>query len=313
MLADAEKEFAKLIRQYNEAHPLPKPMDQLSPVEIRSAGEYLEPYFTKPAKVSFEDRDASTIDGRNTRIRIFRAPEKFNGEALIFAAGNAWINKIFEANSAIVSKLAEKSNARMILVDTSTLPENPFPAALNDMRAAITYTFKHAKEWKINKEKVAVGGWSSGANLAAVTVNELRSHPQIKICHQLLVSGVFNLHNPDDRFVKYEHEDPLLTQPFARRMAKLYAPTENDRKDPKRSPFFDPDFKELPPTTMIVSEYDGLRGQTESYAEKLEEAGNEVTRVVLKGTTHNSILLREGIKGEEDPFQTIIKYINEIC
>ncbi|KAL2827531.1 Alpha/Beta hydrolase protein [Aspergillus cavernicola] len=49
-------------------------------------------------------------------------------------------------------------------------PEHPFPAALEDISAVVTYVLAHPEEY--DKSRISIGGFSAGANLAAsITVN----------------------------------------------------------------------------------------------------------------------------------------------
>ncbi|MFN7096177.1 MAG: alpha/beta hydrolase, partial [Gammaproteobacteria bacterium] len=68
-------------------------------------------------------------------------------------------------------------------------------------------------------------------------------------------------------------------------------------------PYYD-DLTELPPTTIIVGEYDGLRGDREIYAKKLIASGVIVEKIICEGQVHNSLLCRKVL--EEGPDQAIL-------
>lgn len=51
-------------------------------------------------------------------------------------------------------------------VDYRRAPEHPFPTAVEDGVDAIMYLAEHAREFSIDLDKIAVSGFSSGANMA---------------------------------------------------------------------------------------------------------------------------------------------------
>jgi acetyl esterase/lipase len=53
-------------------------------------------------------------------------------------------------------------------------PEHRFPAALDDAYAVLAWTAEHAAELAIDPARIAVGGHSAGAGLAAAVVLRAR-------------------------------------------------------------------------------------------------------------------------------------------
>ena len=53
------------------------------------------------------------------------------------------------------------------------------------------------------------------------------------------------------------------------------------------SPLASADLKNLPPHLIIAGEFDGLRGQSEAYAEKLRAAGTVAEYHCVPGMIHN--------------------------
>ncbi|WP_431045696.1 alpha/beta hydrolase fold domain-containing protein [Streptomyces sp. P1-3] len=65
-------------------------------------------------------------------------------------------------------------------------PEHPFPAALDDAYATLTWTSEHAAELGIDPERIAVGGHSAGGGLAAAVALRARDQQGPPIRLQLL-------------------------------------------------------------------------------------------------------------------------------
>jgi acetyl esterase len=53
-----------------------------------------------------------------------------------------------------------------IILDYRLAPEHPFPAALEDSIFAVGWAADNARRWNDDGRRIAVGGDSSGANLA---------------------------------------------------------------------------------------------------------------------------------------------------
>ena len=62
--------------------------------------------------------------------------------------------------------LANASGALIASIDYRLAPEHPFPAALEDVRAAVRWLAEHADELGADPERLAIAGDSAGGNLA---------------------------------------------------------------------------------------------------------------------------------------------------
>jgi putative ergosteryl-3beta-O-L-aspartate hydrolase len=62
--------------------------------------------------------------------------------------------------------LVEEVDAVVVSVDYRLAPEHPFPTAVEDGVDALLYLIDHAQELNVDIEKIAVSGFSSGANMA---------------------------------------------------------------------------------------------------------------------------------------------------
>lgn len=62
--------------------------------------------------------------------------------------------------------VVDECNAVVISVDYRLAPECPFPTAVEDGVDAVIWTHQHAEELGIDPDKIALSGFSSGANMA---------------------------------------------------------------------------------------------------------------------------------------------------
>jgi acetyl esterase/lipase len=66
---------------------------------------------------------------------------------------------------------------------------------------------------------------------------------------------------------------------------------DGDRTDPMVSPLQAADLSGLPPTVVIVSEFDPLRDEGIAYAKALEKAGVKTQLIFGRGHTHTSLTM----------------------
>jgi acetyl esterase len=80
-----------------------------------------------------------------------------------------------------------------IILDYRLAPEHPFPAALEDTMFAIGWAADNARRWNGDGRRIAIGGDSAGANLAASAITSSASDLRVLVRAALLFYGVYDL------------------------------------------------------------------------------------------------------------------------
>ena len=80
-----------------------------------------------------------------------------------------------------------------IILDYRLAPEHPFPAALEDTVFAIGWAADNARGWNGDGRRIAIGGDSAGANLAASAITSSASELRALVRAALLFYGVYDL------------------------------------------------------------------------------------------------------------------------
>ena len=109
--------------------------------------------FTKPDGISLK-LDAHIPDG----------PGPF--PAIILVHGGGWTNGTKTAN--FVKPLFPVLNSTgyvWFTIDYRLAPKHPYPAAADDVEAAITFVKKNARKYKVNTRRIALMGESAGGHL----------------------------------------------------------------------------------------------------------------------------------------------------
>jgi triacylglycerol lipase len=144
----------------------------------------------------------------------------------------------------------------------------------------------------LDLSKVAIGGSSAGANIAAVLAQNAILRPQlgVSICSQFLAVPVTDntatpLSNPTWKSLELTAALPAEKMLWYRRH---YLPCPGSWSHREASPLLASDeiFERLPPANIIVGEMDMLRHEGEEYARRLRDNGVSATLTLMEGMPH---------------------------
>jgi acetyl esterase len=160
----------------------------------------------------------------------------------------------------------------VLSVDYRLAPEHPFPAAIEDGRAALLWASSHAAELGADPSRVAVAGDSAGGNIAAVVAWEASRDGGPAPVLQVL------LYPATDFMEQHSHSRVLfgggflLTSKLMEWFAAQYV-ADADPVDPRLSILYAENLSEVAPAFVVTAGFDPLRDQGEAYAEALRTAG----------------------------------------
>src|ERR1700679_1894142 len=119
-------------------------------------------------EVIIEDRQIPGPSGP-LAIRIYAPLETARAPTpgLVFFHGGGWVAGGLETHDGLCRRLCEAACCRIVAVDYRLAPEHPFPAGLTDGLLALNWISNHALMLGIDRSRLAVGGDSAGAGLAA--------------------------------------------------------------------------------------------------------------------------------------------------
>src|SRR4051812_36527029 len=110
---------------------------------------------------------------------------------LVFFHGGGFVTGDLDSHDGICRALCAASGCRVVSVAYRLAPEHPFPAGVADARAAFGWVAARAAALSIDPARLAIGGDSAGAGLAAVVCQEVRG-TGIRIAAQLLLCPVLD-------------------------------------------------------------------------------------------------------------------------
>ncbi len=114
------------------------------------------------------DRLYRTIGSRELHLDAFLPPPgKARRQAIVLLHGGAWRSGNKSNFYAIASLLAQRGYA-VFLPEFRLAPEARYPAGMVDINAAINWVSSHADEFGFDPGRIAVGGESTGGQMAGL-------------------------------------------------------------------------------------------------------------------------------------------------
>ncbi|KAF7299125.1 Abhydrolase-3 domain-containing protein [Mycena indigotica] len=233
------------------------------------------------------------IDLTHTKFRAF-TPEgsaPANGwPCFIFFHGGGWTFGNISSENSFSTNMCVRAKCVVISVDYRLAPEHKYPTAVDDAVESLDWVIKNGKTvLNIDTSKIAVGGSSSGGNLAAIlAMKAAEASPPIPLIFQLLIVPVTdNTATVENRWAKNELT-PWLSPARMLWFRDNYLPNKQDYTKWDASPIFAPDalLAKVPKTWIAVCECDILADEGIAFGEKLTAAGVHVEVEVYKGAPH---------------------------
>jgi acetyl esterase/lipase len=241
--------------------------------------------YQSPVALTVTDRTVPGPPGApDVPVRCY-APAAAAGPrpGLLYIHSGGFIFGSVDGEDARARQLAGETGAVVVSVEYRLAPEHPFPAALHDCYAALTDLAKNAIELGVDPAHIGVGGASAGGGLAAATALLARDQGGPPLCMQYL-----SIPELDDRLetesMRAYTDTPVWNRPNAVLSWQYYL--GGQQPGPYAAPARADDLSGLPPAYVDVCEFDPLRDEGISYAQRLAQAGVHAELHLYPGTFH---------------------------
>ena len=204
------------------------------------------------------------VDAHGVACRLFR-PEGATG-VIIFLHGGGFVFGDVDTHDAQSRRIANRTGFAVLAVGYRKPPEHRFPAAPDDVDAAVAWLTVNAPDVGLDFTRLVTLGDSAGGNLALVAA--LRN-PNVLAATVLVYPFV----DPRMRFPSYAAENVGLQAGEAAWFWQQYAARPEDLENPDLAPVDSPLLSSLPPTLVIAAENDILRDEDEELARRIEKSG----------------------------------------
>ncbi|GLB38127.1 putative lipase esterase [Lyophyllum shimeji] len=233
------------------------------------------------------------FDLTHTKVRAFtpkgETPEG-GWPVFIFFHGGGWTLGNIASETSFATNMAVRANCVVVSVDYRLAPEHPYPAAVDDAIESLDWVVQHGSQLlNTNASRIAVGGSSSGGNLAAIlALKAAQRSPPIPLVFQLLIVPVTdNTASATSLWSENQHT-PWLSPARMLWFRQNYLPNEADRTKWDASPLFAPAelLARAPGAWIGVAGLDILREEGVRYGERLRAEGVRVEVRVYEGAPH---------------------------
>ncbi len=147
------------------------------------------------------DRPYKRLPDRSLSLDVFLpSPKRRLGTALVLVHGGAWRSGDKSHFYGLASRLAGLGHT-VILPEYRLAPEARYPAGMSDIADALRWVHDNAARFGIKSDRVAVGGASSGGQMAALLAYDPRSRTDetgraIPVAALVDLDGVLDMTDP---------------------------------------------------------------------------------------------------------------------
>ncbi len=203
---------------------------------------------------------------------------------LVFFHGGGFVLGDLDSHDRSCRLLCRHVGANVLSVAYRLAPEHPFPAAVDDGRAALAWAMNNAAHLGADPDRVGVAGDSAGANVAAVASwQAARDGGPAPIVQALIYPATDVLVR--SRSHELFGEGFLLTRKQIDWFEAAYI-ADSDRADPRLSVLRADDLSGVAPAVVVTAGFDPLRDEGEAYADALKAAGVPVLHRRFPGLLH---------------------------
>jgi epsilon-lactone hydrolase len=199
---------------------------------------------------------------------------------ILYFHGGVYVIGTAVSTVPLVGELVRRTGARAITVDYRLAPEHPYPAAVEDARAA----YEGLLAQGIAPGRIALAGESAGGGLAVATLLALREAGTPLPSCAFLMSPYVDLTLSGETLAGKQAVDPVLTPDGLRARVPDYV-RGADASDPLISPIFG-DLSGLPPLLIQVGSHEILLSDALRLAGRAALYDVPVTLEVTAGAPH---------------------------
>ena len=294
----AEKMTQNLLQLIRKVHGLVENTDL---DKHRQSQDQLGTLFSDNRDMDYCDVD---IDGMHGEwVSVERA--HMRKYVILYCHGGGYSTGSSVYGRTLTSKLAKSTSMDVLSFDYRLAPENPYPAAIEDVLKAWDYLMLLG----YGARDVIVAGDSAGGNLALVLVHLLKKAGRILPRGLVLLSPWTDLTSSGKSFHEKAEDDPILDEEYIARMIAAYAGNE-ELSNPTISPLF-ADFAGFPPTCIQVGENEILLSDSLRLHEKMVEANVSVRLEKFEGMWH--VFQMSPLKTAYEAMDHCAEFIFDIC
>jgi len=228
--------------------------------------------------IEVEDREVGTPSG-TVNIRTYDPTA--GGPITLFVHGGGWVIGSMQSHDNVARWLAAETQGRVVQVEYSLAPENPYPAALNEIVAVIRLLLSENR-----RGQIFVAGDSAGANLGAMAILALTPEERRRLAGFVSIYGAYAPEMNLSSHRLYGDGRFGLSEAQMRWFWNLYAPQLPAEQRARVLSPLTADLSDFPPTLCIGAECDVLLDDTLAFYGELSKASVDVSLSLWTSLPH---------------------------
>ncbi|MXQ07124.1 alpha/beta hydrolase fold domain-containing protein [Alphaproteobacteria bacterium GH1-50] len=255
------------------------PIYTLPPEVVRRQHNARQAELNLPPLHACDMREVQVTD--DVAARLYLPDGEGPAPLMVFFHGGGWMLGTLDAVDALCQDLCHQSGWAVLSVDYRLAPEHPFPAPIEDGRAALRLARSGDLGDRIDPTRLAVAGDSAGGNIAAVlALEEGRA-----LTAQVLIYPVTDrsrTHGSMERLGKGLNLDKAIMDWFW----DNYVTDPGLHGDWRVSPLCFSGTTAPAPTMVLLAGYDPLFDEGLAYADHLAGLGTPVETLIFPDQIH---------------------------
>lgn len=307
-----------IARLVDERRPAGPPIASIDMIAQRRAFFELSELAIEPSPELDLQRDVQLRERDGTRLtaEVARPAEAGPFPVVVYLHGGAWCVWSAAQVRRLTLRLASRGYC-VVSLNYGLAPENPFPWGVEDAIYGTRWAARYADGFGGDPTFLAIGGDSSGANLAAATIAFLHGHQapldegdlaDVKVTPSaaVLLYGTFD-------FAQRMHERSTTpgTTEIMSNLAYLGPHFLSKHRDPLVSPFYAPNHDRFPPTYLCCGDQDATLPQSLRMTEALANAGVSTTLSVVSGVDHEFLLMPGHVPVVAQETERLLTWLDE--
>jgi monoterpene epsilon-lactone hydrolase len=195
---------------------------------------------------------------------------------IIYLHGGVYALGSINSYRALISHLSKRINLPILYVEYSLAPENPYPAATNE----ILDVYRELRS-KYPGYKISILGDSAGGGLAIQLVYNSMASKLPAPNSLALISPWVDLKTQNNSYVTRQAVDPILSKKMLHDHALFYNPTNNKAADPSELKF-----KTFPPVLLLVGTDEVLNDDSKNFYNYIKPIQKQARLKEFPGQKH---------------------------
>lgn len=225
--------------------------------------------------------------GGDVRLRVHRrvGASAENRPCLFWMHGGGYVLGVPEMDDLRFDRWCQRFDLIGVCVQYRLAPEHPYPAAIDDCYAGLSWIKANGAELGIDTSRVGIGGPSGGGGLAAALGLVVRDRGEFDIDYQMLIYPMID----DTQTTASSQWDVPIWDPESNQfgwssyLGSLYG---SDNVPAHAAPTRAADLSGLPPTYIMSGTLDAFVDEDIDYATRLNHAGVPVELHLYPGAPH---------------------------